>query len=135
MPSMEISSLKEVECRPSQLESRNPTNRSEEPTVPKAGRTSPVETGTSQLERTQARPSRGAIKHNLRGAPSKLLQIQRNPKFATITWEDPKPSAAAQEKAQSELKWSSESPASTQVEPSTVTPEELHALSCTRKEY
>ena len=52
-----------------------------------------------------------STQHNLRGAPSKLLQIQRNPEFATITWEDPKPSAAAQEEAQSELKWSSESPA------------------------
>ena len=44
LPSMEISSLKEVEWRASQLESRNPTNNSEELIVPKAERTSPVET-------------------------------------------------------------------------------------------
>jgi len=65
---METSSLKEVECRPSQLESSDPRNRSEEPIAPKAQRTSPMETSTRQLERTQPGPSRRDLHHNLRGA-------------------------------------------------------------------
>ena len=66
--SNENKSLKEVKWRPWQLESRNPTNRSEEPIAPKAERTSQVETIIPQPERTQPRPSRGALLHNLRGA-------------------------------------------------------------------
>ena len=40
----EMNALKEVEWRPSQLESSDPTNISEEPIRPKAERTSPTET-------------------------------------------------------------------------------------------
>ena len=43
-------------------------DRREEAIAPKAERTSPVETHTPQPERTQPRPSRGALHHNLRGA-------------------------------------------------------------------
>ena len=80
---MEMSSLKEVECRSSQLESSNAMNRGEEPIAPKPKRTSPLETNTPQPERTQPCHSRGALHHNLRGA-GWTSHSERSPSSANI---------------------------------------------------
>ena len=68
LPQIETSSMKEVEWSPSQLESSNPTNASEEPLAPKVDKTSPVEPPTPQPERTHPRNSTGGLHHNSRGA-------------------------------------------------------------------
>ena len=56
-------------------------NVSEESIEPKVERTSPIETFTPQLERTQPHPSRGALHHNLIG-DHWTSHGERDPSFA-----------------------------------------------------